>query len=83
MFRVIPACMLGAGITGALSMAWGVTSKAPHGGMFVFFAIDNFLLFALAIVIGTVVAAFTVVGLKRYVVRKPKVDANEAVLQTA
>nr|WP_221244029.1 fructose-specific PTS transporter subunit EIIC [Cryobacterium roopkundense] len=82
-FRVIPACMLGAGITGALSMAWGVTSKAPHGGMFVFFAIDNFLLFALAIVIGTVVAAFTVVGLKRYVVRKPKVDANEAVLQTA
>ncbi|WP_051972980.1 fructose-specific PTS transporter subunit EIIC [Cryobacterium sp. MLB-32] len=71
-FRVIPASMLGAGITGALSMAWGITSKAPHGGIFVFFAIDNFLLFLLAIVIGTVVSAFTVVGLKRYVGRKPQ-----------
>ena len=75
-FRVIPASMLGAGITGALSMAWGVTSKAPHGGVFVFFAIDNFLLFALAIVIGTLVSAFTVVGLKRFVGRKPAVDAE-------
>lgn len=82
-FRVIPACMLGASITGALSMAWTVTSKAPHGGMFVFFAIDSFLLFVLAILIGTVVSAFTVIGLKRYAVRKPKVEANEASLQTA
>lgn len=82
-FRVIPASMLGAGITGALSMAWGVTSKAPHGGIFVFFAIDNFLLFVLAILIGTVVTAFTVVGLKRYVVRKPKAADVEAELQTA
>jgi len=73
-FRVIPASMLGASVTGALSMAWGVTSKAPHGGIFVFFAIDNFLLFVTSILIGTVVAAFAVVGLKRYAVRKPTVD---------
>ncbi|TFD55992.1 fructose-specific PTS transporter subunit EIIC [Cryobacterium sp. Hh38] len=72
-FRVIPAAMLGAAVTGGLSMAWNITSKAPHGGMFVFFAIDNFLLFVLAIAIGTVVSAFAVVGLKRYAVRKPAV----------
>ena len=70
-FRVIPASMLGAAVTGGLSMAWNVTSKAPHGGMFVFFAIDSFLLFVLAIAIGTLVSAFAVVGLKRYAVRKP------------
>ncbi|TFD68707.1 PTS fructose transporter subunit IIABC [Cryobacterium ruanii] len=82
-FRVIPAAMLGAAVTGGLSMAWNVTSKAPHGGVFVFFAIDNFLLFLLAIVIGTVVSAFAVVGLKRYAVRKRPVDAPEAVLVNA
>ena len=79
-FRVIPASMLGAAVTGALSMAWGVTSKAPHGGMFVFFAIDSFLLFALAIIIGTVVSALTVIGLKRYVGKKPaSADASATV----
>jgi PTS system fructose-specific IIC component len=74
--RVIPAGMLGAGVTGALSMAWGVTSKAPHGGIFVFFAIDSFPLFALAIAIGTVVAAITVIALKRYARRTPLVAAD-------
>ncbi|TFB71350.1 PTS lactose transporter subunit IIC [Cryobacterium glaciale] len=82
-FRVIPAAMLGAAVTGGLSMAWNITSKAPHGGMFVFFAIDNFLLFVLAIVIGTLVSAFAVVGLKRYAVRKRPVDAPEAALVNA
>ncbi|TFD28096.1 PTS fructose transporter subunit IIABC [Cryobacterium lyxosi] len=82
-FRVIPAAMLGAAVTGGLSMAWNITSKAPHGGVFVFFAIDNFLLFLLAVAIGTVVSAFAVVGLKRYAVRKRAVDAPEAVLVNA
>jgi len=79
-FRVIPASMLGAGVTGALSMAWSVTSRAPHGGIFVFFAIDNFLLFALAIAIGTLMSAFTVVGLKRYVGRKPRISADASLV---
>lgn len=82
-FRVIPASMLGAAVTGGLSMAWNITSKAPHGGVFVFFAIDNFWLFLLAIGIGTLVSAFAVVGLKRYAVRKRPVDAPEAVLINA
>ncbi|TFD26346.1 PTS fructose transporter subunit IIABC [Cryobacterium cryoconiti] len=77
-FRVIPASMVGAGVTGALSMAWGVTSKAPHGGMFVFFAIDSFALFALAIAIGTVIAALLVIVLKRYARKTPLVIANAA-----
>jgi len=82
-FRVIPASMLGAAVTGGLSMAWNITSKAPHGGVFVFFAIDNFWLFLLAVAIGTVVSAFAVVGLKRYAVRKRPVDAPEAVVANA
>ncbi|HSP74971.1 MAG TPA: fructose-specific PTS transporter subunit EIIC [Cryobacterium sp.] len=77
-FRVIPASMVGAGVTGALSMAWSVTSKAPHGGMFVFFAIDSFALFALAIAIGTVVAALLVIALKRYARKTPLVLSDAA-----
>ena len=70
-FRVIPAMMAGGAVTGALSMAFGVTSKAPHGGVFVFFAIDNFWLWLVAIAAGTVVAAFAVVALKRFAHRRP------------
>jgi PTS system fructose-specific IIC component len=69
--RVIPASMLGGAVTGAISMAAGVGSKAPHGGIFVFFAIDSFLWFVIAIAIGTVVGAFAVIGLKRFAVKKP------------
>ena len=68
--RVIPASMLGAATTGALCMATGVTSKAPHGGIFVFFAIGNVGMFFLSIAIGTVISAFTVIALKRYAVKK-------------
>lgn len=70
-FRVIPAAMLGGAVTGALSMAFAVTSKAPHGGVFVFFAIDNFWLWLIAIAAGTVVSAFSVVALKRFARRGP------------
>lgn len=69
--RVIPASMLGGALTGALTMAWGVTSQAPHGGFFVFFAINPFLLFLAAVLIGTAVSAFAVLALKRFVAAKP------------
>jgi PTS system fructose-specific IIC component len=69
-FRVIPASMVGGAITGALSMGFGVTSKAPHGGIFVFFAIDSFVLWVLSIAVGVVVTALATIGLKRYVGRK-------------
>lgn len=69
--RVIPASMLGGAVTGAMTMAFHVTSQAPHGGFFVFFAIGNIGMFAVSIAVGTVVAAFAVVALKRWAVRKP------------
>ena len=69
--RVIPASMLGGAVTGAMTMAFHVTSQAPHGGFFVFFAIGNIAMFAVSIAVGTVVAALAVVALKRWAVRKP------------
>jgi PTS system fructose-specific IIC component len=68
--RVIPASMLGGALTGALCMAFGVTSQAPHGGIFVFFAIGNLLMFVLSIVAGTIVSALAVVALKRWAAPK-------------
>ena len=78
--RVIPAGMLGAATTGAIAMAAGVTSQAPHGGIFVFFAIGNLGMFVLAIVVGTIITALAVIGLKRYVVKKEVVEAEDAAL---
>jgi PTS system fructose-specific IIC component len=69
--RVIPSAIVGGSVTGALCMAFGVYSQAPHGGVFVFFAIGNFPLFVLAIAIGAVVMAFTVIALKRFVRKAP------------
>ncbi len=81
--RVIPAMMLGGAVTGALSMAFAVTSKAPHGGVFVFFAIDNFWLWLVAIAAGTIVSAFTVIALKRWA-RRPAaaISTGEASVPT-
>ena len=64
--RVIPASMLGAATTGALVMASGATLSAPHGGVFVSFAIDGVLGFFLALVAGTVVSGLAVVALKQF-----------------
>lgn len=58
--RVIPSMMLGSALTGALIMALGVGSRAPHGGIFVLFAITNVLGFIVALVAGTVVAGLAV-----------------------
>lgn len=69
--RVIPASMVGGALTGALCMATGVTSQAPHGGIFVFFAIGNLVMFVVAILAGTVVSALAVIALKRWAAAKP------------
>lgn len=63
-FRVIPSMMVGGAATGALCMALGVGSQAPHGGIFVFFAITPFWGYLLAIVVGTLIAATLVTVLK-------------------
>jgi PTS system fructose-specific IIC component len=69
--RVIPASMVGGALTGAISMGAHVTSQAPHGGIFVFFAIGNLAMWVVAILAGTVVSAVVLVALKRFVRRTP------------
>ncbi|OUM43853.1 PTS fructose transporter subunit IIABC [Arthrobacter sedimenti] len=64
--RVIPASLLGSAVTGAIVMGTGVTSQAPHGGIFVFFAIGNVVMFVLAIIVGMIISALAVIALKRY-----------------
>lgn len=65
-FRVIPSMMAGGALTGALIMALDVTLKAPHGGVFVFFAIGKLLWFLVALAAGTVVAALAVIVAKQF-----------------
>jgi PTS system fructose-specific IIC component len=74
--RVIPASILGASTTGAIIMATGVTSQAPHGGVFVFFAIGNFGMFLVAVLVGMIVSALAVIALKRWVRKRPTVAAD-------
>jgi PTS system fructose-specific IIC component len=73
--RVIPSMMFGGAITGALTMALGVTLRAPHGGIFVFFAIGNLLWFLVALAVGTVAGALAVIAAKEFI--KPGVEAED------
>ena len=68
--RIIPPSMVGGAVTGALSMVMHVGSKAPHGGIFVFFAIDNFLGFLIAILAGAIVTCAGVLALKQMAANK-------------
>ena len=62
--RVIPPMMVGSAITASLSLAFGATLRAPHGGIFVVGLIGNWPLYLLAIAIGTVVSAALVIVAK-------------------
>ena len=65
--RVIPSCMLGGAVAGALSMLFGAQLMAPHGGIFVLAipgAIQPVLLYLLAIVAGTAVTGFLYAAIK-------------------
>lgn len=56
--RVIPACVVGSAIAGGLSMLFRIGLPAPHGGIFVFPIVEgNPLLYLLAVIIGSIVAA--------------------------
>ena len=78
-FRVIPSMMAGGAVTGALIMAFDVTLKAPHGGIFVFFAIGHLLWFVVALAAGTVVGALAVIAAKQFVNPRAEAAANAAV----
>lgn len=53
--RVIPACMIGAAAAGGLSMAFGCTLRAPHGGIFVFPVVGNPIMYVVALAVGSVI----------------------------
>ncbi|NMN99916.1 PTS transporter subunit EIIA [Gordonia sp. TBRC 11910] len=76
--RVIPSMMLGGATTGALIMAFGVQLQAPHGGIFVFFAMNGtWPLFLLALAIGVVVGCVAVVAAKSFhAARNPQEEAE-------
>ncbi len=63
--RVIPSCIVGSALAGALSMAFGCTLPAPHGGVFVFPVMSNALLYLAALVIGSVAGMALLALLKR------------------
>ncbi len=76
--RVIPSMMAGGAVTGALVMAMDVTLSAPHGGIFVFFAVGGILWFLVALAAGTIVSAALVIAAKQFV--KGKNSPTEAEL---
>ncbi|MFT7765338.1 fructose-specific PTS transporter subunit EIIC [Clavibacter tessellarius] len=80
--RVIPASIVGGAVTGAMVMGLGVVSQAPHGGVFVLFAMNGtFLGFLASVAVGTVISAFLVVLLKRFTVKRPEAVAEASVDQ--
>ena len=62
--HVIPPCVIGSAVAGALSMAFKCTLMAPHGGIFVFPVVGNALMYIIALAIGSIVGA-VMLGLLR------------------
>ena len=65
--HVLPACIVGSALAGALSMAFNCTLMAPHGGIFVFPVVGNPIMYVVALVAGTIVGAILVGILKNTV----------------
>lgn len=65
--RVLPSCIIGSALAGALSMAFDCTLMAPHGGIFVFPVVGNAIMYLVALVAGTIVAALLLGFLKKEV----------------
>lgn len=63
--RVLPSCIIGSGIAGAISMAAGCALMAPHGGIFVFPVVEHTLMYIVALVAGTVLSALLLGLLKK------------------
>ena len=55
--RVLPSCIIGSAVAGAISMAFNCTLMAPHGGIFVFPVVGNAVMYLAALVVGTVISA--------------------------
>lgn len=63
--RVLPACVAGAAVAGALSMAFNCTLMAPHGGIFVFLTVGNPLMYLVALAVGSAISCVLLGILKK------------------
>ena len=63
--RVLPSCIVGSAVSGALSMLFGCALRAPHGGIFVFPVVDHPLLYVAALAVGSVAGAVILSLLKK------------------
>lgn len=63
--RVIPSCMVGSAVAGALTSIFNVACPAPHGGIFTFIVCDHPLLYIVALIAGSVAGAFMLAVLKK------------------
>lgn len=63
--RIIPPCIIGSAVSGAMSMAFGCGSRAPHGGIFVIGIIDHAPMFLVALLAGSIIAMLGIVLLKK------------------
>lgn len=66
--RVIPACVVGAGLAGGLSMAFNCTLMAPHGGIFVFAVVGNWAMYLVSLAVGSLVGMILLGLLKKKLV---------------
>ncbi len=78
--RVIPACMIGSGIAGGLSMFFKCTLMAPHGGIFVFAVVGNWPYYLLSLVVDSVVSCL-LLGLFKKKGHRIKTKSGEATLR--
>jgi PTS system fructose-specific IIC component len=65
--HVLPSCIIGSGVAGALSMLFNCTLMAPHGGIFVFPVVGNAPMYVVALVAGTLISALLLGALKKNV----------------
>lgn len=63
--RVLPACIVGSAVAGAISMAFDCTLMAPHGGIFVFLTVGHPLQYLIALAIGSAISCFLLGVLKK------------------
>ena len=68
--RVIPSCMVGSAVAGALTSLFNVTCPAPHGGIFVFPVVGNWPMYLVALAAGSVITMFMLALLKKHVYKE-------------
>lgn len=68
--RVLPSCIIGSAVAGALSMAFNCTLMAPHGGIFVFLTVGHPLLYLISLAVGSVVGCVILGLLKKDVSKR-------------